>query len=651
MTPPAALPADMSSTPAGARVRQLYEAWWQPGTEQLHGASELVALDGQIWFTGSAMPGALEAGPAKRVYRLDGEGRCDSLPAGTRLAQPSAPLRLLALVQARPGGGDAVELLSLDGTERRESWLAGGVVEQLRWSADGTQLLILVAGLSADVSGREGGHSMKSSAGPAWLPDVASPTGADRWRSLWIWAPERGAPRRITEAPFNPWEAAWCGPSDLLCVASHDHGEGSWYEAGLYRLGPASSEPVRIRQPAEQIGCPAGSADGEWMAWIEAVSSDRGLVCGRLHLQRAGAPALALDTEGVELTDIQWRDERRLLCTGLRGLETVVGNLDIGSGEFDIVWCSGTATLSGWQPVAIPCGRDGALAVVEAYATPPAIAWLERGSARPLLAMGPARPPDAGTIRPLRWQASDGLEIEGWLVEPTEAPAGPAPLFVDVHGGPIWAHRPRWAAGLRATPVLARQGYRVLLPNPRGSCGRGQDFARRVVGDMGGADADDLITGVQALVAQGLADPARVAISGTSYGGFLAAWLPTVCSTFQASIPISPVTNWYSQHFGSQVPWFASAFLRSAPGRADGPYHALSPLFHADRIQAPTLVLAGLRDKNAPASQALEFYNALVEARVPSELAMYPLASHSLRGFPDYLDSAARIVAWLECHL
>ena len=137
-----------------------------------------------------------------------------------------------------------------------------------------------------------------------------------------------------------------------------------------------------------------------------------------------------------------------------------------------------------------------------------------------------------GTAEPVRWQAPDGQEIEGLLCVP-DGP-GPHPLIVHVHGGPVWAYRDRWSMGYVYTPLLVSRGYAVLHPNPRGSGGRGQDFARAVLGDMGGADTYDYLSGIDAMVERGIADPARIGVTGGSYGGFMSAWLITQDQRFAA---------------------------------------------------------------------------------------------------------------------
>src|SRR5690606_16925121 len=112
---------------------------------------------------------------------------------------------------------------------------------------------------------------------------------------------------------------------------------------------------------------------------------------------------------------------------------------------------------------------------------------------------------------------------------------------------------------------LVARGYAVLNPNPRGSAGRGQDFARMVFGDMGGADTGDFTSAVDALVERGIVDADRVGLIGASYGGFMSAWLVTQDQRWAAAVPTAPVTDWYSQHFTSNIPSFDALFLDGDP--------------------------------------------------------------------------------------
>jgi dipeptidyl aminopeptidase/acylaminoacyl peptidase len=647
---------DLRGTPEHQTVQTLYEALWQPGTQTLNGAHDLQVIGDDVYFIGTSAGDSLLESHRQAIYKLGSDGAPRMVWPGARMCQITAEMGLAACVYRCQGGesDQQVRLHSLHGSADRAAWNADGAVEALRWSPDGTRLLILVAGRAADVAGIAGGFAMRGQHQcETWLPEIASPGGDGRWRSLWVWFPGDDAPRRLTQPPCNPWEMAWCGDGSALAVASADHGEGSWYASRLLKVS-LDGETSTLRTPHDQLGIPCATPSGRRIAWIEAVCSDRGLVCGTVFVSLDSGEPIELPLQHIEATDLKWRDESTLLISGLRDFETVVCELDVLSGTQRNLWASATQTLSGWMPQAVPLGSDGALAVVESYRQPPALVEFRPGQVQVKLILGPTRMPDVGGMSPVSWQAPDGLEIQGWLLLPPAAASRPArgwPLLVDVHGGPISSHRPRWATTLRADPVLVQNGWAVLLPNPRGSIGRGQDFARQVVGDMGGADLQDILAGIEQLVAQGIVDPSRVAVTGASYGGFMSCWMATQTSRLAATVPISPVSNWISQHFESQIPWFDAAFLKGEPRNANGPYFHRSAVLHAHKVRTPTLLMAGGRDKNTPPGQAVEFFSALVEAGTPCALAVYPEDGHSLRGMPAYLDSAARVVRWLSQHV
>lgn len=644
---------DMRATSAACDVDAFYSRLFRPGGDHLWTAADLdlAADDRSLSFTAQYFPGTLEEGPASIVCRLDlTDGGVDRIAHG-RLYR-NAPDGRAAYIGAGEDGREQLVVLSESG-ERLVSIPLEVRVEALAWSPGGRDLLILGADPGADVSGAEGGYALRGGAtGPGWLPEISASDAQDLWRRLYRWSDGATVLQAVTRPPVNVWEAAWLGDGRLAVIASDHHSEGSWYEATVRVVDAETGAEHARYAPAEQVGVPAGSPDGRYWAVIEAFCSDRGLVCGPITLGE-GEARTVLDTGDVEVSDVRWRDNQRLLFAGLRQFQTVAGEIDVATGERREHWASDELTISGWYPKAIPAPDGGALAVIEGYARPPAIARLANGAAAALADFTPSPAPlqaIPGTMRYHRWTGRDGLEVGGWLVLP-DGDASNLPLFVDIHGGPVWAHRNRYAAALRAGPVLVGKGYALLLPNPRGSGGRGQEFARRVHRDMGGEDMHDYLTGIDSLVAAGIVDPSRVAVSGTSYGGFMSAWLVTQTNRFAAAIPISPVANWYSQHYASQIPWFDQALLEGSPRRPGGQYFDRSPVFFAEGATTPTLVLAGGRDKNTPTGQAIEFFGALSEAGAEAALAIYPEDGHSLRGYPAYLDSAARIVDWCERHI
>jgi dipeptidyl aminopeptidase/acylaminoacyl peptidase len=242
------------------------------------------------------------------------------------------------------------------------------------------------------------------------------------------------------------------------------------------------------------------------------------------------------------------------------------------------------------------------------------------------------------------WSVSDGLEIDGFLLAP--AGNGPHPMILWVHGGPVWSYQEGFPRP--AISWIVSRGYAILMPNPRGSTGRGRAFLEAVIGDMGGADAGDDLAGVDAMVERGDADPERIGVTGGSYGGFMSCWLPVVDRRFKAAVAISPVTDYYSQHWNSNIGAWDSWFLGGDPEDGAPQYRERSPVFFADRVTTPTLLTAGTEDRCTPPGQAMEFYRALRARGVPVEVAIYPGEGHGVRKYPAYLDLVSRMTAWFE---
>lgn len=636
------IPQDVRSTPEYQAVTSYFSRLFAPGTGLVHGVREIHPTStGAIYAIGACVD-ELESGPNFSAYRIDAEQKLiTEVRAGGQRMAVSHDGRLAAIFV-----GGSVEIVDLNDNSSVRKLAVVGAVEHLSWSPAG-ELALLVAGARADVSGVEGGFAMQvDQAGPSWLPEVGTGDAEDLWRRIWIWDGQSSDLTPVTAPPLNVWEFDWAGDDGFTAICSDHHSEAAWYSANLRTIARATGAATPRHTPADQIGKPKTSSDGSMTCFIEAVCSDRGLACGTLRLLRAGN-VRTLSTENVQVTDLHWQTADRLAFAGLRGTETVIGTYDFAADKPVIVWASHDKTTGDFHP-AISASADHIYAAVEGYAHAPELLRLAGQSEESLWSFAaPGGSPANDLIEVVRWKAPDGIEIEGLLIRPN-AEARNLPLLADIHGGPIWSYRNRWVARYRAAGPLVARGFAVLLVNPRGSAGRGQDFARHVVGDMGGADTHDFLSGFDHLAALGIIDPTKIVLTGASYGGFMSSWLVTQDDRFAAAIPISPVTNWYSQHYTSQIPAFDAMFLNASPDVPGSRYFERSPVFQAKNVKTPTLTLTGAVDKNTPPTQALEFHNALLEAGVTSVVCTYPEAGHSLRSYPAYLDSATRVMIWAE---
>ncbi|MEV8636919.1 S9 family peptidase [Streptosporangium sp. NPDC051023] len=240
--------------------------------------------------------------------------------------------------------------------------------------------------------------------------------------------------------------------------------------------------------------------------------------------------------------------------------------------------------------------------------------------------------------------APDGTPIEGFVLR-DETLTGPGPLLLDVHGGPHNAWAPVFDGVHLYHQLLAAKGWTVLTLNPRGSDGYGEAFYTAALGAWGIADTDDFLSPIDELVAEGVADPDRLGLTGYSYGGYISCWLPTRTDRFKAVIPGGCVSDLTSMSGTSD----AGHFLKTHECGED--LAAQSPMNGVAKVTAPTLLLHGENDDRCPVGQAEQWFAALRERGVPVRLVRYPGGSHLfiLNGRPSHrLDYNERIIAWLE---
>jgi dipeptidyl aminopeptidase/acylaminoacyl peptidase len=241
-----------------------------------------------------------------------------------------------------------------------------------------------------------------------------------------------------------------------------------------------------------------------------------------------------------------------------------------------------------------------------------------------------------GETEVIRWKSKDGLEVEGLLIKPVGYQKGKRyPLLTYVHGGPALNFR------LGFTPygtspqgqrypiqVFAGQGYAVFCPNPRGSGGYGEKFRQSNIGDWGGHDYEDVMTGVDMLIERGVADRDRLGLMGWSYGGFMTGWAITQTNRFKAASAGAGVIDPFSMYGQTDIPSFMESYFGGPPWKAKDAYDRCTSIRFAGNIKTPTLIQHGEKDERVPLAQSEELYAALVRLKVPVEFAVYPRQGH-----------------------
>lgn len=227
----------------------------------------------------------------------------------------------------------------------------------------------------------------------------------------------------------------------------------------------------------------------------------------------------------------------------------------------------------------------------------------------------------------ISWQSSDGLEIEGVLSTPVEFDANKKyPLLVVIHGGPAWASFPIFSDCFNEKyPIeqFIEKGFIILEPNYRGSSGYGNEFLKANYRKLGIADYDDIISGVDKLVDNGIADNDRVGVLGWSNGGYISAFCSTFSSRFKAISVGGGITNWSTHYVNTDIPYFIKMYLGNDPWDDPEIYTKASPMTYIKSACTPTLIQHGEKDARIPAPNAYELYQGLRDMEVDTELVVF----------------------------
>jgi dipeptidyl aminopeptidase/acylaminoacyl peptidase len=333
------------------------------------------------------------------------------------------------------------------------------------------------------------------------------------------------------------------------------------------------------------------------------------------------------------------------------GLDTALYTLDPQTQRFRRLakWAGDADSLSASSAGSVIAVRAStAYEPYDVHAGPPS---------RPLTRISDTRPELRsvrwGTQERLAYKADDGLELEGLLILPPGMSRGdgPFPLITHVHGGPDdrcadnlmvgWWYPGQW---------LAAGGYAVFLPNPRGSTGRGPEFAAAVACAVGTDEWTDILAGIDRLIADGVADPGRLGIAGWSHGGFMTAWAVGQTDRFKAAVMGAGIADWGMQTGVGEL-GLQEAGLGGGTGW-DGPgphrHDQLSPISYAANVRTPVLIVHGQEDTNVPVGQAIYFHRALSHFGVEHELVLYPREGHPIRERTHQIDLLTRARAWFD---
>ena len=416
------------------------------------------------------------------------------------------------------------------------------------------------------------------------------------------------------------------------------------------------TEGAKIRNQMDLIGKLGAfqwSPEGNHLVWIGA-EDIHDPSPGRLYAASAqgGERQELVPNYAGQVSAFYWQDDESVVWIGGRGVWTEQGRTSVRKAQ-----PAGEAPDSGpiIRAVDAHAGQQVAAALVDTPMHPGEVYLLRPGSepqrlthSNPILEERQIARQEAIT-----YQARDGLELDAILIHPmNSAPKAGSPLVMMIHGGPESHYSNGWMSSYgRPAQTLAGQGYLVVYPNYRGSTGRGVEFSKMGQHDYAGPEFDDIVDAKTHLVKAGLADTDRTGITGGSYGGYASMWAASALSEhFAAAVAFVGISDQISKFGTTDIPKeMFNVHSRSWPWENWMWMLERSPIYHADKVKTPLLIMHGDKDPRVHPSQSLEMYRHVkVRTETPVRLVYYPGEGHGNSNTAARFDYSIRLERWMN---
>jgi dipeptidyl aminopeptidase/acylaminoacyl peptidase len=574
---------------------------------------------------------------------------------GTPL-QLAATLRILNLPLPAPQlrwspDGQAISVLAfagerpqvfsvpIDGAPPRALTSAPEPVTAYEWSPDGKSLAYLTQeGMSAEESRQRRDRSF-----------VIHADAPERPNRLVVQPLSSGSPRAVTPLSHYVDSFSWAPDGCALAYsAAPRSGFGSAYATRIYTVATEGGAPRAVVDRGGMNMLPQYSPDGRRIAFIS--TGGRAEIMAPRSLTIVGAEGGAPRTHLLEdawVNEVVWAPDSTSVyiqandgtfASRARMFEQPIVRVSLDDGR------AGPLTPTSKVNFSLSVSRDGrtlAYRGVDGASMGDVIVRdLSSGTSRKLTDVNPQLERLAiGELTPVSWQSFDGMQIWGLLLTPDRYTEGTRlPLLVYIHGGPgggvTYGHFPQFMTRIGQvdpypTQAMASAGFAVLFPMPRGGAGYGEAGQRAIVNAWGEADYRDIMTGVDYMIARGIADPERLGVMGASYGGYMTNWIVTQTGRFKAASSGASISDLTDGFFlGEGGDFMIEYFKRPWENRES--YAAHSPITHVERVTTPLLIQHGENDPRVSIAGAWRFYRALKSLGKTVELDIYPRGRHVL---------------------
>jgi len=575
-----------------------------------------------------------------------------SIPFVTDMSVSSIDFRpkhqAVTFLGKRDDNTTALYQISLSGGEARKIFSFSTSVAGYSWAPDGKSLAFMASDPET---------SNKKMSDLPYKPEIYEENLPQRRGYIVNLAKEQPTPRRV-KPEGSVYQMKWSPGGERLAIAAAptplvDDFYMSQQVKIINRQGDKILAEVEHNGKLGQIGW---SPDGKSLAMI-AGADINDPIAGRLFVvsSAGGKPENILPDYKGMFEQFTWADNNTLNFISSRGVWSTYGSISKDGSDKKTIIDTGGPVLHQFSQ-----SEDGTLAFVADSPTHPAELYVKLKSDEKIKKLTDSNPwlKDESLAKQevVGWKARDGKELEGILIYPANYDRDKSyPLITVVHGGPESHYDNGWITDYSDPgQVGAANGYFVFYPNYRGSTGRGVDFAKSSQGDLAGAEFNDIVDGVDELIAAGAADPTKVGVTGGSYGGYATGWMSTkYTDRFAAGVMFVGISDNISKWGTSDIP--EELYLVHARKRIWDDYRFFlerSPIYYAGQAKTPLLIMAGKEDTRVDPGQSYELYRHIkTRTDTPVRLVLYPGEGHGNAHSTARFDYNLRMMRWFNQYL
>lgn len=487
---------------------------------------------------------------------------------------------------------------------------------------------------------------------PSWASDGVGPVAKGYTHIYVVDAIQGGTPKQITSGKYNHTGPEWSPDSSKIYFSGIRKPEAE-YRRNDSEVYVADLKTGAVTAMTDRKGpdrTPKVSPDGKWIAYMGYDDKKYTSHLASIYLMSTNGSGKKAWASGLPSSpdEVMWAPDSSGVYFSMKA-----------QGKGNLYWLERNGGLKqlteGIHVLSAISLSDGgtAAAVRTSFYTPPELVTFDvkrPGAITSLVDLNRDVLADKklGKVEEMWFNSSDGLKVQGWLIQPANYEAGKKyPMVLYIHGGPWSDYTVAWNW---AWQHFAANGYAVLYINPRGSTGYGQEFVNGIQYSYPGKDYNDLMAGVDAAIAKGFVDANNLFVCGGSGGGVLTAWIVGHTNRFRAAVSMRPVIDWVS-FVGTTdgISWYDQ--FEKYPWDDASDHLKRSPLTYVKNVTTPTMVMTGEADLRTPITQSEEYYRALKVLKKESLLVRMPDEFHGWRRPTHQLAQQLYLLAWFEKHM